>query len=77
VVDLASRGPNGDDTGSPPPLARRVPGAQPPRTDLYGLRRPAAAGRVAVAPEREPDDVYRQLSQYADGRERGKHELQD
>jgi hypothetical protein len=44
---------------------------------LYGLRRPAAAGRVAVAPEREPDDVYRQLSQYADGRERGKHELQD
>jgi signal transduction histidine kinase len=77
VVDPASRGPNGDDTGSAPPLARRVPGAQPPRTDLYGLRRPAAAGRVAVAPEREPDDVYRQLSQYADGRERGKHELQD
>jgi hypothetical protein len=77
VVDLASRGSNGGETGSAPPLARRVPGAQPPQTALFGLRRPAAVGGVAVAADREPDDVYRQLSQYADGRERGKHELQD
>ena len=75
VVDLASRRPNGQDTGSAPPLARRVPGAQPPQTDVYGLRRPSGGG-VAVAPDHEPDDMFRQLSQYADGLERGRHEVE-
>jgi signal transduction histidine kinase len=76
VVDLASRRPNGQDTGSGPPLARRVPGAQPPQTDVHSLHRPAAGG-VAVAPDQEPNDMFRQLSQYADGLERGRHEHQD
>jgi hypothetical protein len=53
-----------------------VPGAQPPQTEVHGLRH-LAAGGVAVAPVQEPDDMFRQLSQYADGLERGRHELQD
>lgn len=64
-----------DATGDAPPLARRVPGAQQPETDVHGLRR-SPGGGVAVAPD-EPDDMYQQLSRYADGLERGRHQTED
>ncbi len=75
TVDLASRASNGKDTDSAPPLAHRVPGAQPPQTEVHGLRR-APVG-VAVAPDQPPDAMYQQLSQYADGLERARHEHED
>jgi hypothetical protein len=71
TVDLAARGSNGKDSGSAPPLAHRVPGAQAPQTEVHGLRR--APGGVAVAPDQPLGDMYQQLSQYADGIERGRH----
>jgi signal transduction histidine kinase len=76
TVDLASRESNAkDDAGSAPPLTHRVPGAQPPQTEVHGLGR-APAG-VVVAPNQPPDDMYHQLSQYADGLERGRHQHED
>jgi hypothetical protein len=76
MVDLASRDGNGEDPDPAPPLTRRVPGAQPPQTVVHGLRR-GLTGGVAVAPDAPPDDMYQQLSKYADGLERGRSERQD
>ena len=76
MVDLSSRGSNGQDPDPAPPLARRVPGAQPPQTEVQGLRRTPASG-VTVAADQPPDDMYQQLSRYADGLERGRHERQE
>jgi len=79
TVDLSTPVASGDATavasGEAPPLARRVPGAQPPQTDVHGLRR-GPSGGVAVAPD-QPDDMYQQLRRYADGLERARHQTED
>jgi signal transduction histidine kinase len=66
-----------------PPLTRRVPGAQPPVTEVHGMSRtdapgagPGANGHDAGAPAPgSPDDVYRLLTDYADGVRRGHDEV--
>jgi hypothetical protein len=68
-----------------PPLTRRVPGAQPPMTDVHGMSRtvdgpgagPGANGHdtgASPAPG-SADDVYRLLTDYADGVRRGQGDV--
>jgi signal transduction histidine kinase len=68
-----------------PPLTRRVPGAQPPVTEVHGMSRngaDAAGGLGGNGHESgagpafgSADDVYRMLTDYADGVRRGQGEL--
>ncbi|HKE75331.1 MAG TPA: hypothetical protein VKB57_17040, partial [Acidimicrobiales bacterium] len=63
-----------------PGLARRIPGAQMPQTSLHGLRRapdPAPGGAAPAAPAAPPpapadDDVFRVITQYVAGLDRGR-----
>jgi signal transduction histidine kinase len=72
------------DTGLPPRpptapmapgLARRIPGAQMPQTSLHGLRRtpdPAPGGAPVPPPAPGDDDVFRVITEYVAGLDRGR-----
>jgi len=59
-----------------PPLTRRVPGAQPPVTEVHGMSRNRNGGDAdaALAPG-SADDVYRLLTAFTDGVRRGQGEV--
>ena len=68
-----------------PPLTRRVPGAQPPVTEVHGMSRNAPDGAGGLGGNGHEagagpaigsaDDVYRMLTDFADGVRRGQGEV--